>query len=101
MQWRGDFLDFMKKCCIGVDGFTAYHLHMAVAGQNGSVIFGLPASFELGVGEITLDFVNYNTGFDASQEQAFLTGGTYLNFHTAAHPGGEVRGQVVVVPEPA
>ena len=42
----------------------------------------------------------------ASKAQAdfiagLLAGQTYLNIHTSQFPGGEIRGQLQVVPEPA
>jgi hypothetical protein len=32
--------------------------------------------------------------FNDDQYKAFLAGNTYLNFHTPAHKGGEIRGQL-------
>ena len=40
-----------------------------------------------------------NTTF-AAQVGNILAGLTYLNFHTVQFGGGEVRGQILVVPEP-
>jgi hypothetical protein len=32
--------------------------------------------------------------------QSLLSGNTYFNLHTTTFPGGEIRGQIVAVPEP-
>ena len=37
----------------------------------------------------------------AAQLANILAGRSYINFHTVQNPGGEIRGQLVVVPEPA
>jgi hypothetical protein len=48
-----------------------------------------------------------NGGFDgtvvltATQETRLLASQYYMNVHTAVNGGGEIRGQLVVVPEPA
>lgn len=42
-----------------------------------------------------------STTITASQANDLLANMWYLNFHTAAFPNGEIRGQVNVVPEPA
>jgi hypothetical protein len=36
-----------------------------------------------------------------AQLSAILAGNTYINFHTTQNPGGEIRGQILAVPEPA
>jgi hypothetical protein len=50
-------------------------------------------------------FVSSNGGTLASARAAFtqglLSGRTYLNVHTTSFPGGEIRGQLTAVPEPA
>jgi|SRR5829696_2418964 len=39
-------------------------------------------------------------GADAAFEAGLVSGLTYLNIHTSQFPGGEIRGQLSVVPEP-
>ncbi|MCA8954264.1 MAG: CHRD domain-containing protein [Planctomycetes bacterium] len=68
---------------------TAGHLHLGAAGANGGILIGLSA------GPGTDTFTGTAT-LNATQIAALKTEGTYLNVHTAAHPGGEIRGQVVL-----
>lgn len=81
-----------------LDGITMAHIHEAPAGANGSVVFplylGAPPPFDAdnpisGKLDVTL-----------SQVAALLAGDYYTNVHTAAHPGGEVRGQIDMVTPP-
>ncbi len=82
---------------------TGYHIHRAGVGTNGPIIIPLDTLFGLGA------LIPSGTGFTfnatgvslaasllggAANEAAFLGGQTYLNFHTAAFPGGEIRGQI-------
>ena len=66
---------------------TAAHIHEGKAGSNGKVIvpftkegdtFSAPAGAKL----------------TADQMKAFKAGDLYVNIHSAAHPGGEVRAQL-------
>jgi CHRD domain len=78
--------------CSGLSGPpTMAHFHgPAAAGKNGPVVIwltekGKPAATPI-KGEATLT---------AEQAQQFNAGEWYINVHTQANPGGEVRGQVV------
>ncbi len=65
---------------------TAAHIHVAPAGANGGVVFGLaltPTSFS---GTFTAT---------SSQLADLRAGNWYFNLHTTAFPGGEIRGQLV------
>jgi CHRD domain len=68
---------------------TAAHFHgPAMPGVNAGVIFGLGlGSPQIGVWNMTDE-----------QEGWVLAGLTYVNVHTTAFPGGEIRGQVVEGP---
>lgn len=50
-------------------------------------------------------FITANGGTVAGAQAAFITGlingRTYVNIHTVQFPGGEIRGQLQAVPEPA
>jgi hypothetical protein len=70
---------------------VAAHFHEAPPGANGPVKVPF------------LDLSNPNIGMailDEALEASFLSGNFYINVHTPLHPGGEIRGQVSVVPEP-
>jgi len=64
---------------------TAAHIHgFAPPGMNASVLFPLPAG-------LTKDGVwNYTE----PQEANILAGLTYMNIHSTAFPGGEIRGWI-------
>ncbi len=65
---------------------TAAHLHgPAEAGKNAGVQVAIPNPGPQFEGSATLS--------DA-QADALLGGRLYVNIHTSAHPGGEVRGQI-------
>jgi hypothetical protein len=74
----------------GVDDATAAHIHTAYAGANGPVTIGLTKD--------PADPTHWSgTGVTLTEEQfdAIEHGETYVNVHTPANPGGEIRGQLV------
>jgi hypothetical protein len=71
----------------GVNG-TAAHIHQAPAGQNGPVI--IPLTKESG----NVWSVPPGTKLTDAQYEAFKAGNLYINVHTDANKGGEVRGQL-------
>jgi hypothetical protein len=102
---------------------TAAHIHCCTAapfaGTAGvattTPTFSLfPLGVTSGTYHATLDLLSlssYNPGFigahggTAASAEAFLLSGialneSYLNIHTTAFPGGEIRGFLVAVPEP-
>ena len=75
---------------VSTNGFTptAAHIHTGSAGQNGAVIIALEAGTTAG------SFVS-PANSTAQSINGLLAGNYYFNVHSAANPGGEVRGQVV------
>lgn len=82
----------------GLSGaLAAAHIHTGAAGVSGGVILPLVASASPMVGTLTAaDFAPSGaiTTF-AEAVAAIKAGNTYVNLHTGANPGGEIRGQVV------
>jgi len=67
---------------------TAAHIHEAAPGVNGPVIVPLAKS-----GDTTFT-VPANAKLTDAQYASFKAGNLYVNVHSAAHPGGEVRAQL-------
>lgn len=68
---------------------TMAHIHQAPNGANGPVII------PLATGETAASFkVPDNAVLTAEQMDAFLKNSLYYNVHSAAFPGGELRGQL-------
>lgn len=74
----------------GLDDATASHLHSAYGGVNGPVEIGLTQD-----GTNPAHWFVQEQPLDAVQMDALLAGAAYVNVHTPAHTGGEVRGQVI------
>ena len=71
---------------------TAMHFHgPALPNQSTGVVVDLGVAGPPVVGNATIT---------EAQESDLLAGLWYLNLHTTGFPGGEIRGQVEVVPEP-
>ena len=76
-----------KVTTTGING-TAAHIHMAPRGQNGGVIVPLAKS-----GDNEWSTASGAKLTDA-QLAAYRAGGLYVNVHSAANPGGEIRAQL-------
>ena len=73
---------------------SAAHIHgPAAVGVPAGVIVGLPSLFS----PIDLSGIL----IPAAHEASLLSDLTYFNVHSNIFPGGEIRGQIVVVPEPS
>jgi len=69
-----------------VTGGTASHIHLAAAGESGSVIYPFSPFGSTMSGTLTI------TTTDADNlEQGKL----YVNVHSSTNPGGEIRGQIL------
>lgn len=82
---------------------NAGHLHTAGTGGGilgfGTVLQGLTIADN----SASNGFVNTSITLTAPQETLLMAGDSYLNFHTTANAGGEIRGNLVIsaVPEPS
>ena len=72
----------------GLSGVAA-HIHSGARGQNGPVAVGMvmtsPGTWSIPAGAKLND----------AQYEAYRAGNLYVNVHTAAHKGGEIRGQLM------
>jgi len=77
---------------------SASHIHEGVAGANGPVVtnFGGEAVYTRNGTTLTATFRGVTHG---GTKLTLLQNGAYLNFHTSAFPGGEVRGQLIAQPK--
>ena len=87
-------------------GTTASHIHVGPKGISGPVVIDFPIGRGI-TGDTTLKFrVHDGPAFHprpdigivtfADAIQAIVGGNAYVNVHTTANPGGEIRGQLVL-----
>lgn len=91
-----------------IQNATAAHVHLGARAQNGPVVlflFGSSAGQNFAAGDLiasgTVNDTNViaRPGFAptiANLVARMRQGRAYVNLHTTAHPGGEIRGQVIV-----
>lgn len=72
---------------VGVDG-TAVHIHSGGPGEKG------PPVITLTKGENGTWSVPADATLTAEQYEAYQAGKLYINVHSAANKGGEIRGQI-------
>lgn len=82
-----------------LDAIAAAHFHNAAEGVSGGVVRGFTVSEKTSMGANTWRYTGVWTSTDAQAltpalVEALVAGNLYVNFHTAAHGGGELRGQV-------
>jgi len=78
LSWKGSYKDLTGPA-------TMAHFHAGEAGKNGPVVIPISPSASPFTGSATLT--------DA-QAAELLAGKWYVNVHTEANKGGEIRGQV-------
>lgn len=73
---------------------SASHVHEAAAGAAGGVASGLgdETAYTRSGNDLTARFTDVAYGGTAA---TLLSGGAYINIHSAAFPGGEIRGQLI------
>ena len=67
---------------------TVAHVHEAAAGKNGPIIIPLTKASD------NVWTVPAGVKLTDAQYESYKAGNLYFNFHSAAHKGGEIRGQI-------
>ncbi|HIE65829.1 MAG: CHRD domain-containing protein [Nitrospira sp.] len=79
-------------------GMTGAHFHNAAAGLNSAVERNIIGDFAVGTGTATGVWSNTDVPSLSDFLTEFEAGRMYVNVHTVANPGGEIRTQVILTP---
>lgn len=84
---------------VDLDGVaTGSHLHgPANQTSNGGVLISLSRANS----SVNLGSIATTVAVSTPNEVHLLAGNTYINIHTAVNGGGEIRGNLVAIPEPS
>jgi hypothetical protein len=91
-----------------MSNITAAHIHIGAPGVSGPVVVTLfegsvagPYDGLLAQGVITASMLRGELSGESMTDvlELLASGTTYVNVHTAAHPNGEIRGEIVRSPE--
>jgi hypothetical protein len=104
----------------GLNDLTRMHIHRAPPAVAGGIVFGqienpgVPATLndldDFTILTKTADTLHVTGAWDGTEGNGttlgaelgnLFLGGLYLNVHSDVFPGGEIRGQILAVPEPA
>ncbi len=91
---RGDSLKVYGSFSNLTGDYTASHIHMAAAGENGNVVFPLDPTVDTDKKGGTYDSLNNKFKLTAAQKTTLMNGGYYVNIHSTEYAGGELRGQL-------
>jgi hypothetical protein len=80
----------LKVVTSGVEDATMAHIHTGFAGENGPVLVGLVQDMT----DINVWMSDGELALTADIVSLLVSGGHYVNVHTPANPGGELRGQI-------
>jgi hypothetical protein len=98
---RGERLNLRVRFSNLSGPVTAAHLHNAADGENGPVVVNLTTSISgnrviarLRASDVTGSLATGGIDPMVNLLNEMAAGNIYINLHTAANPGGEIRGQV-------
>ncbi|MBL9173209.1 MAG: CHRD domain-containing protein [Verrucomicrobiales bacterium] len=78
--------------------YQSSSIHLGSASEEGPALVDL-AAIHIPVGPRS-GIYSGNVTLSQAAESALLAGNLYMNINSTAFPGGEIRGQLTVVPEP-